>query len=62
MSVATDTRIRDEAMASLVYACSTCKNTFDEETASPSSSVAAADTHGEAITPQIESAIAVAAR
>ncbi len=55
-------RIRDEAMESLVSACATCKNTFDEETVAAVLKRAAANTHGEAITPQIESAIAVAAR
>ena len=55
-------RIRDEAMASLIYSCSTCKGSFDEETVQAVLTRAAANTHGEAITPQIEAAIAVAAR
>ena len=53
-------RVRDEAMQSLIYACSTCKGTFDEETVQAVLKRAAANTHGEAITPQIEAAITVA--
>ena len=55
-------RIRDEAMASLVYACSICRGSFDEETVQAVLKRAAENIHGEKITPQIESAIAVAAR
>jgi DNA-directed RNA polymerase subunit RPC12/RpoP len=55
-------RIRDDALAELVYACSTCKGSFDEETVQAVLKRAAANTHGEAITPQIEAAVAVAAR
>ena len=54
-------RIRDEAMALLVYTCGTCKGQFDEETVEGVLKRAAANTHGDAITPQIEAAIAVAA-
>ena len=54
-------RIREEAMKLLVYSCSTCKGQFDEETVQAVLKRAAANTHGEAITPQIEAAIAVAA-
>jgi hypothetical protein len=53
-------RIRDEAMALLVYHCGTCKNQFDEETYEAVIKRAAANTHGEAITPTIEAAIATA--
>ena len=53
-------RVRDEAMQTLIYACSTCKGTFDEETVQAVLKRAAANTHGEAITPQIEAAITVA--
>ncbi len=54
-------RIRDVAIESLVYACSTCKGSFDEETVQAVLKRAGANTHGEAITPQIETALAVAA-
>lgn len=50
-------RIRDEAMKSLIYACSSCKGSFDEETVEAVLKRAAANTHGEAITPQLEAAI-----
>lgn len=50
-------RIRDEAMKALVYACATCKGSFDEETVEGVLKRAAANTHGEAITPQLEAAI-----
>lgn len=53
--------IRDVAIESLVYACSTCKGSFDEETVQAVLKRASANTHGEAITPQIEAAFAVAA-
>jgi len=43
------------------YQCSTCKGAFDEETVQAVLKRAAANTHGETITPQIEAAIAVAA-
>jgi DNA-directed RNA polymerase subunit RPC12/RpoP len=51
-------RIRDEAMKALVYACSTCKGQFDEETVEAVLKRAAANTHGVAITPEIEAAVA----
>ena len=54
-------RIREEAMKLLVYSCSTCTGQFDEETVQAVLKRAAANTHGEAITPQIEAAITVAA-
>ena len=54
-------RIREHAMELLVYSCNTCKGQFDEETVQAVLKRAAANTHGDAITPQIESAIAVAA-
>jgi DNA-directed RNA polymerase subunit RPC12/RpoP len=54
-------RIREEAMKLLVYACGTCTGQFDEETVEAVLKRAAANTHGEAITPQIEAAITVAA-
>lgn len=50
-------RIRDEAKALLVYHCQTCKGEFDEETYEAVIKRAAANTHGGAITPLIESAI-----
>ncbi len=50
-------RIRDEAMALLVYHCETCKGTFDEETYEAVIARAAANAHGEAITPLLERAI-----
>ena len=53
-------RIRDEAMTALVYACSTCTGKFDEATVEAVIKRAAANTHGEAITPLIEAAIATA--
>jgi len=49
-------RIRDEAMALLVYHCGTCKNQFDEETYEAVIKRAAANAHGEAITPTIATA------
>ncbi len=54
-------RIRDVAIESLAYACATCKGSFDEETVQAVLKRAGANTHGEAITPQIEAAFAVAA-
>lgn len=54
-------RLYDMANAMLQYQCSTCKGAFDEETVQAVLKRAAANTHGDAITPQIESAIAVAA-
>jgi DNA-directed RNA polymerase subunit RPC12/RpoP len=50
-------RIRDEAMKLLVYSCSTCSGQFDEETVQAVLKRAAANTHGDAITPQIEAAL-----
>ena len=54
-------RIREEAIKLLVYSCSTCTGQFDEETVQAVLKRAAANIHGEAITPQIEAAITVAA-
>ena len=51
-------RIRDEAAALLVYHCGTCKGSFDEETYEAVIKRAAANVHGEAITPLLERAIA----
>lgn len=53
-------RLYDMANAMLKYQCSTCKGAFDESTVEAVLKRAAANTHGEAITPQIEAAIAVA--
>ncbi|MDH3227429.1 MAG: hypothetical protein OEM67_10125 [Thermoleophilia bacterium] len=39
----------------LAYSCDTCKNEFDEETVEAVIKRAAANTHGEAITPGLES-------
>jgi DNA-directed RNA polymerase subunit RPC12/RpoP len=50
-------RIRDEAAALLVYHCQTCKGEFDEATYEAVIKRAAANTHGEAITPLIEKVI-----
>lgn len=47
-------RIRDEARALLVYHCSTCKGSFDEETYEAVIKRASANAHGEAITPLLE--------
>lgn len=54
-------RIRDEARALLVYHCQSCKGEFDEETYEAVIKRAAANSHGEAITPLIERAIGAAA-
>jgi hypothetical protein len=54
-------RIRDEAKALLVYHCQSCKGEFDEETYEAVIKRAAANSHGEAITPLIERAIGAAA-
>ena len=51
-------RIRDEAKALLMYHCESCKNAFDEETYEAVIKRAAANAHGEAITPLLERAIA----
>ena len=50
-------RIRDEAMKLLVYSCSTCSGQFDEETVQGVLKRAAANTHGDAIAPQLEAAL-----
>ncbi len=50
-------RIRDEARALLVYHCQTCRGEFDEATYEAVIKRAAANTHGEAITPLLESAV-----
>jgi uncharacterized protein YwbE len=50
-------RIRDEAKALLIYHCQSCKGDLDEATYDAVIKRAAANTHGEAITPLIESAI-----
>ena len=47
-------KIYDEADAVLKYQCSTCKGAFDEETVEGVLKRAAANTHGEAITPELE--------
>ena len=54
-------RVRDEARALLVYHCQTCKGEFDEETIEAVLKRAAANTHGEAITPELEAALAARA-
>ena len=54
-------RIRDEAMKLLVYQCGTCKGSFDEETYEAVIKRAAANTHGSAITPVLEAALAARA-
>lgn len=51
-------RIRHQALDSLVYACASCSGSFDEKTVEGVLKRAAANTHGEAITPLIEAAIA----
>ena len=51
-------RVRDAAMQALVYSCASCKGTFDEATIEGVLKRAAANTHGDAITPQVEAAIA----
>jgi hypothetical protein len=50
-------RLYDMANAMLQYQCSTCKGAFDEETVQAVLKRAAANTHGDAITPQIEAAL-----
>lgn len=50
-------RIRDEAKALLVYHCRTCRGEFDEATYEAVITRAAANTHGEAITPLLEATI-----
>jgi DNA-directed RNA polymerase subunit RPC12/RpoP len=50
-------RIRDEARALLVYHCATCSGEFDERTVEAVLKRAAANTHGEAITPTLEAAL-----
>lgn len=50
-------RIRDEAKALLVYHCQTCRGEFDEATYEAVITRAAANTHGEAITPLLEATI-----
>jgi rubredoxin len=52
-------RIYDEADAVLKYQCQTCKGAFDEETVEAVLKRAAANTHGGAVTPELE---AIAAR
>jgi DNA-directed RNA polymerase subunit RPC12/RpoP len=47
-------RLYDEADAVLKYQCSTCKGAFDEETVEGVIKRAAANTHGSAITPELE--------
>lgn len=48
-------RIRDAAQAMLVYHCATCTGTFAEPTAEGVLARAAANRHGFAITPELES-------
>lgn len=55
-------RVRDDAMALLVYHCGTCRGSFDDETYEAIIKRAAANSHGEAITPQIEAGLAGSAR
>jgi DNA-directed RNA polymerase subunit RPC12/RpoP len=47
-------RIREAAATMLMYHCSSCKNAFDEETVEGVLKRAAANTHGSAITPELE--------
>lgn len=54
-------RVRDEARALLIYHCQSCKGEIDEETYEAVIKRAAANTHGDAITPLLESAIAAKA-
>lgn len=56
--VARAVRVRDEARALLVYRCATCTGRFDESTVEAVIKRSAADTHGEAITPYLEAALA----
>jgi len=51
-------RMRDEARELLVYHCASCGGTFDEATVEAVIKRAAANTHGEAITPHLEAALA----
>lgn len=53
-------RLYDIANAMLKYQCSTCRDAFDEATVEAVLTRSAANTHGGAITPQIEAALAVA--
>ena len=53
-------RLYDMANAILKYQCASCKRAFDEDRRG-GPQAAAANTHGEAITPQVEAAISVAA-
>ncbi len=50
-------RVRDEARALLVYHCATCSGMFDESTVEAVLKRAAANTHGQAITPELEAAL-----
>lgn len=56
-AVARVVRMRDEARELLIYHCSTCKGSFDEATVEAVLKRAAANTHGEAITPALEAAL-----
>ena len=56
--VARALRVRDEAKAMLVYRCATCTGRLDESTVEAVIARAAANTHGEAITPHLEAALA----
>ena len=47
-------RIRDDADAVLKYQCASCNGTFDEATIEGVLKRAAANTHGSAITPELE--------
>jgi predicted Zn-ribbon and HTH transcriptional regulator len=49
--------VRDEALALLVYHCRSCTGRFDESTVEAVLKRAAANTHGEAITPELEAAV-----
>ena len=54
-------RIHDMAQRMLVYQCATCEGRFDESTVEAVLKRAAANTHGEAITPELEAAFAARA-
>src|SRR5882724_11745460 len=53
-------RLHDAAHEMLVYHCSTCKGSFDENTVDAVLKRAAANTHGEALTPELEVAARIA--
>ncbi len=53
-------KLYDMANALLRYHCATCSGDFDEATVEAVLKRAAANTHGEAITPELEMAVAIA--